>query len=183
MIITSINAIATVAIAISAIASAIITAYLARENRKLRQAGIEPHIVAFILPEKPFWGGLNLSIKNVGEGSAKNLKVSVNINQDDRDRCDIRLPEWDNHELLGLLPQGESIATLLGTQAMFGDNGLPPFFIKFSYDGIDGRSFETSSKVDVRGLKGVGAGIPEGNHLIHKHLKKIATLLENLSIG
>lgn len=63
---------------------------------------------------------------------------------------------------------------------MFGENGLPPFLIKFSFDGIDGRGFESSSKVDVSGLEGIGAGVPEGNHLIHKHLKEIAKDLKKL---
>ena len=60
----------------STIASAVITGLMLHESRKMRLQKIEPHIIAYLKIVETH-DVLGLTLKNIGEGCAKNVVVKV----------------------------------------------------------------------------------------------------------
>src|SRR5919107_770169 len=77
------TAASTFAIFLATLASAYIAAKLAAENRILRKAGTEPHVIAYLLPDERHPAILNMVIKNIGKGPAIGLKFTLEADEAD----------------------------------------------------------------------------------------------------
>ena len=79
-----ITALATVAIAFSALVTMALTSYvLRRENRLLRRASTEPEVIAYLNPHRRYGTVLAFVIENVGRGMARNVCCSFEGDKDD----------------------------------------------------------------------------------------------------
>lgn len=151
--------------AIATAAIAVLTFILASENRRLRKAGTEPHVVAYLAPHPDGHGGVNFILANVGQGPAKNVKFTlIHDEADFRSHSALLYNEYGRAPLT-LLPQGERIASLLGVgYVLFGGSEgqsntiLKPFDVKIDYSDVSGRSMTSIHKIDISQFSGL-AGI------------------------
>lgn len=173
-----VQTVGTVFIAVGSVSSALITFFLIRENKKLRKAETQPKVVAFLQFEEHVYGALNIAIKNIGKGPAINVRISVFLDEEERKRKPVLLAAFKDHQLASLLPQGEQIRTVLGGRGLYDIDYLKPFDILVTFESLNGTKFSERNIIDISNFENIGPAIPEGNHEIYKHLKKIALILD-----
>lgn len=66
-------------VAISTIIYAILTGSLVRETKKMRKVQTEPKIAVYLEQNNAIQNSLDMVIKNIGMGSAHNIKFEKNI--------------------------------------------------------------------------------------------------------
>lgn len=181
----AVTAIATAVIAAFTMLTAVLTWALMGENRRLRKAGTEPEVTAYLTPHPDGNGAINFVLANIGQGPARNVRFSFLCDEEDFKSHDVWLENDSNRSCASVLPQGEKIAALFGRGydlAGSGKNGsgkiLKPFTVNISYDDISGRQCNTTQTLDVSqflGLKGLFAKPPareiaDALNKIEKHL-------------
>jgi hypothetical protein len=134
--------------AITALATVVIaglTLILANENRRLRKAGTEPEVVAYLLPHPDGNGGVNFILANIGQGSARNIRFELEYDADDFLSHGVLLANDKNRTQIAILPQGEKLTSLFGISFRLAgvdikQPPLKPFTVTVSYDDINGKS-------------------------------------------
>jgi hypothetical protein len=152
---------ATVATAVATGILAILTFVLAIENRKLRKAGSEPRVVAYLEPHPDGHGGVNFVLANYGQGPA--FEVSFVLRNDDADFHDheVLLNNDPNRSALTVIPQGSKIVALFGIGfVLFGADHkqkaiLKPFEVSVQFQNIEGRIKTATYKIDVSQFAGL----------------------------
>lgn len=69
----AVTAIATAVIAAFTMLTAVLTRVLMAENRRLRKAGTEPEVTAYLIPHPDGNGAINFVLANIGQGPARNV--------------------------------------------------------------------------------------------------------------
>jgi len=104
------NAAAVTALATVAIAA--LTFKLAIENKKLRKAGSEPKIAAYLAPHPHGVGAVNFILANIGQGPALNVKFLLEYDEDDFTNHNVLIQNSPERSALTIIPQGEKITIL-----------------------------------------------------------------------
>lgn len=168
---------------ITAIATAVIaglTFILAVENRRLRKAGTEPEVVAYLTPHQDGTGGINFVLENIGRGAARNVKFNLEYDEDDFSSHGVFLVNNPDRTAIGVLPWGEKISSLFGISFRLAKGNdekqppLKPFNVIVTYNNINGkpmRSVQTLSIAQFLGLPGFAS---------KPYLKQIADSLCNI---
>lgn len=178
--------------AITAVATAVIaylTYLLASENRRLRKAGTEPHVVAYLAPHPDGNGGVNFVLANVGQGPARNVKFEFVYDAADFRSHNAMLYNEHGRAPLTILPQGERIGSLFGVgYVLFGNSDgksktvLKPFDVKIAYTDLEGGLRSSIQTIDISQFSGL-AGLlskPANREIadtlakIEKHLAQLA---------
>ena len=60
-----------------------LTGVLAIENRRLRKAGTEPEVIAYLFPDARHINILHMVVANVAKGAAKNVSIEFEADADD----------------------------------------------------------------------------------------------------
>lgn len=186
---TAITVIASVVVAIFAVISTVLTAVLAVENRRLRLAGSNPEVVAYLDPHPDGNGAVNFVLANIGQGPAMDVKIELDYDEEDFRAHDAHLLNEPSRAAFTVLPQGERRSFLFGVgYVLFGNESggdgkiLKPFTVQISYKNVFGRRGKSIHHIDIRqfvGLAGMGAKpaareIAESLKRIENHLGKIA---------
>lgn len=181
----AVTAIATAVIAAFTMMTAVLTWALMTENRRLRKAGTEPKVTAYLTPHPDGNGAINFVLANIGQGSARNVKFSFECDEADFVRHDVWLANDSNRACASVLPQGEKITALFGRSydlagSCKDGNGiiLKPFIVNINYYDLSGKKRSTIQTLDVSqflGLKGLFAKPPareiaDALNKIEKHL-------------
>lgn len=182
----TITAIATIVIAFSAIITAVATKTLARENRLLRKAGTEPKVVAYLIIHPLYQTILNFVLANVGQGPARNISFKFNADETDLDIHGVALRNSTDREVLGFLPQGESIQVFFGSGLdLYKEPKLKPFEVAVEYDDMDGKHHIERCPIDIAQFDGfTSLGKPPEREVadslkkIEGHLKHVVTELK-----
>lgn len=176
-----VSAVATVVLAITTIVYAWHTSQLADENRRLRKAGSDPQVVAYLTINPRVSIALDFVLANVGRGPAKNVRCQV-IAGDDFAEREVLLRMRDS--TFGLLPQDEAIRTAFGMgPELLGDEPLRPFEVKISYQNFDGEAYSQSFTLDVAPFSGsIQLGEPSLDK-IAKSAKQIADSIQKIAKG
>lgn len=155
-------ALATVVSACATVAIAVLTIFLVCENRKLRKAGKEPRVIAYLVPHPDGNGAVNIVFANVGIGLATDVTFSIDCDVEDFDAHLVRMTARDSAAPINALPAGERIVVLFGIGfELFGNVGkkqigpLGPFDVKIDFKGIDGTRGSTCSSIDIRQFEGL----------------------------
>ncbi|KEO93274.1 hypothetical protein EH32_11155 [Erythrobacter litoralis] len=175
--------------ALATVAIAWLTFQLARENRRLRQSGQEPQVVAYLLPHPDGNGAINIVFANVGLGLAKDVVFSIDCNDADFKAHRVLMKTVKAHAPINVIPSGEKIVALFGLGVdLFGSRGekpigpLKPFSVKITCKDVNGRQRNTISNIDVMqfaGLSGFMAKPPLRS--IEDTLKKMDRRFEVLA--
>lgn len=155
-------ALATLVSACATVAIAILTIFLVSENRKLRKAGKEPRVIAYLVPHPDGNGAVNIVFANVGIGLATDVTFCFDCDAEDFDAHHVLLTARSSAAPMNALPSGERIVALFGIGfELFGNVGqeqigsLKPFNIKIDFRDIDGVRGSTCSCIDIRQFEGL----------------------------
>lgn len=139
--------IATILSGFSTLVIAILTVFLWRENRLLRKAGSDPHLVAYFEPHPDGTGGLNISIANVGTGAARNVYFQFLGGNTHFSRYNLILDCAKKRGPITLIPQGEKISILfaIGFQLFKpkdsdSNEPMPPFSVRLEWTSLNGEN-------------------------------------------
>lgn len=142
------------------------------EQRKIREAGTDPVLIAHLDRRDDARELVTFKVSNVGAGAALNIQLEVERPEDDEN-------EWEKREFLqnifsprppfAVILQGSSIEfnfalgwRLLGQK---GNNSidpnlplssLPPFKAKLTYEDLSGGKYNAEFTINVEELKGLG---------------------------
>jgi hypothetical protein len=127
------------------------------EQRKTREAGTDPVLIVHLGQRQDARELITFNITNVGAGAALNVKLDVDNPDDDLSGRDLLNNVFKRHHPFSVIVQGKSIEFNL---AMFwnllGDNPLPPFQARLSYEDLAAGEYESTFTIDVRELQGLG---------------------------
>lgn len=154
------------------------------EQRRMRQAGTDPVVLAHISqnPQTPLL--VELSFTNVGAGAAMNLNVIVDkpSNADDLNLWGkpFELAVLQGKKAVGVLLQGKTLSyTIAMGFEVVGSSPLAPFNVQLKYQDIEGNNYETVHLIDVTELSGMSATEPAQTK-IWRELEKIQKSLAKL---
>jgi hypothetical protein len=185
----TISVIATAVIAAFAVISTILTALLAIENRRLRLAGLNPQVVAYLEPHPDAHGGVNFVLANIGQGPAFDVKFELDYDELDFRAHNAHLFNDPDRTSFTVLPQGDRRSFLFGVgYVLFGNDSegagkiLKPFTVRTRYKNILGWAGSSSHKIDISqfiGLAGMTSkpasrDIADSLRKIEHHLGKIS---------
>jgi|GEM_PF-2099373 len=105
---------ATVLSGFSTLVIAFFTLFLWRENRLLHQAGSEPRVVAHFDMHPDGTGAVNMSLSNIGTGSALDVYFELEADQEDFTQYSIQLDIARKRAPMTLISQGEKVSFLFG---------------------------------------------------------------------
>lgn len=167
--------------ALATVAIAVLTFQLASENRKLRRAGQEPQVVAYLSTHPDGNGAVNIVFANIGTGPAKNVRFKFDVDEEDFKNHRVKITNEEGRAAVNVIPQGEKISVLFGIGfELFGKVGnepidpLKPFKVEIEYCGIDGKKRRMVSEINIGQFLGL-AGLTNKPAIreIEKALKNI----------
>ncbi len=151
----AVTAIATVVLTATTIVYAWLTGVLALENRRLRKAGTEPKVIAYLFPDARHVNILHLVVANVGKGTAKNVSIEFEADADDFASHGIEHRPRVRRPLVSFLPQDERLFHFFGNALDMFKAGPPKdFVVHVRYEDMNGRSRSGSYKASVADLEG-----------------------------
>jgi hypothetical protein len=157
---TAVTAFSTIVLTATTIVYAWLTGILVLENRRLRRAGTEPEVIAYLFPDARHVNILHMVVANVGRGPAKNLSIEYEADADDFASHGIEGLPGVRRPLVSFLPQDERLFHFFG-DAMDMFNPKPPkdFMVKVHYEDMKGRSRSArypASVADLDGFRRIG---------------------------
>lgn len=156
----AITTLATVILTITTIIYAWLTGILAIENRRLRKAGTEPQLIAYLFPDARHVNILYMVIANVGRGPAKDVSLEYEADVDDFRKHHIEHQPNVRRTVLAFLPQDEKLFHYFGNAIEMFDGGPPrDFLVHLKYCDLNGNSYNgcfRASVADLEGFRRVG---------------------------
>ncbi|WP_424985995.1 hypothetical protein [Microbulbifer sp. S227A] len=155
------------------------------EQRRMRQAGVDPVLVAHIAKDEMYPLVLSLNITNVGAGAAINVKAQLkgDISPGRSDFLDriLRSDFFNNQRSLAVVLQNQTVPHWMGTGPdLFGDDTpIAPFSILLTYEDIEGSSYSSTHEINILEFENANANEPADTK-IFRELEKIRKLLEKL---
>ena len=153
------------------------------EQRRMRQAGVDPVLVAHLAKDEMYPLVLSLNISNVGAGAAINVKAQLNGDIPagrsvflDR----IRTSDFFNNQRpLAVILQNQTVPHWMGTGPdLFGGKApIAPFSILLTYEDIEGSSYSSTHELNILEFENAVANEPADTK-IFRELEKIRMLLE-----
>jgi hypothetical protein len=177
----AVTALFTAVLACSTIVLAFLTWMLAFETRRLRRAGTEPELVAYLLPDKRHKTIVNFEIANIGQGAARDIRFRFIAEPEDFARHEVRLAAESTARRIAVLPQGERLSTLFAQGfELFKDAPLKPFTVAVRHRASKKEELFHLDVADFKGL--VTVGVP-AEHEMAEALKKMERTLDSWSSG
>lgn len=138
----------------------VISIYGLREQRRMRQAGTDPVLVAHLLTREDAPIMVNLAITNVGAGAALDVNISA-ARPAEFPELDLVIDPFRAWHPIAVILQARSIQFPLQIgPELLGDPSMPPFQIKLSYRDIEGREYFSTHTIDARELEWMDAHDP-----------------------
>jgi hypothetical protein len=143
------------------------------EQRKMREAGTDPVLIAHLGQREDARELVTFKLSNVGAGAALNVQLEVERPADDTDDWEKRhflQNIFKSREPFAVILQGDSIefSLALGWHLLGQDPAksidanlplcpLPPFRAKLSYEDLAGGKYDSEFTIDVSEMEGLGA--------------------------
>jgi hypothetical protein len=174
---------ATLVSAFAAVAIVALTQTLASENRRLRKAGTEPDVVAYLMPHPVHLIIINLIVANVGRGPARDVEIEFEADQADFSAHRVRYPAGVKRRLAAVLPQDERYVQVFGAgEDLYKDGALKEFTIHIRFKDSKGKLRHNTSKASIIEFEGYG-GFDPPDYETAVALKKISDKLDAWSSG
>ena len=148
-------------IGVTATLAALTSSFLAllalTEQRRTRQAGTDPVLIAHFSQREDARELIILSISNVGAGAAMNVHLSVDADFDPKN-FKILTDVFSRHEPFRSIPQNTSIGFNFGLGfELLSENTLPPFTVSLEYWDINGGRYTGSFQLNIREMEKRGS--------------------------
>lgn len=156
-----------------ALASAYFSAGALLEQRKVREAGTDPVLIAHLGQREDARELVTFNISNVGAGAALKVKLQVeqpNDTEGDKKKREYFQDIFLNWEPFAVVLQGRSIefSLALGKHLLGQDQSksvdtdlpllqLPPFQVSLSYEDLAGGQYNSEFTIDVREMRSLEA--------------------------
>ncbi|NUH65166.1 hypothetical protein HTT03_07655 [Sulfitobacter sp. S0837] len=156
-----------------------------KEQTRMRQAGVDPVLVAHLAKDEMYPLVLSLNISNVGAGAAINVKAQLegDIPSGRSDFLDrIRTSDFFNNQRpLAVILQNQTVPHWMGTGPdLFGDKApIAPFSIRLTYEDIEGSNYSSTHELNILEFENANANEPADTK-IFRELEKIRKLLERI---
>ena len=147
----AVEAVAAVGIAIFAGVTVALTTVIAKENRRLRRAGTEPAVAAYLRMNPSNPSAINFAVMNVGSGPAMNVSFTIDEDAADFEAHGVAYHHEPGTPPIAMLPPGESFETLFGVgPELLKSPPLKPFWVEINYLDLSGnQSAPTKQLLDV----------------------------------
>ena len=144
-----------------AVISLLISFQALSEQRKMRQAGTDPVLIAHLSGRKDAPVLIMLRFSNVGAGAATNVRVSI-AEQDWPELLErTKLKRESFSTPFSVILQGEMIEYMMHVaHELLGDTPLAPFSVILEYEDVDGGKYKSEHRIDLRELSGQGVTSP-----------------------
>jgi hypothetical protein len=134
---SAVSAFAAVVVMFGTIVTVALNRRLAKENRVLRKAETDPHVVAYATINPRAWGAIDFVIANIGKGAARNVSYKVVAGGDDLKAKNVRL--LPSSVKYAFLPQDEQLSSSMGMGwDLLAEPRISPFDIELTYEDIGG---------------------------------------------
>src|SRR6056297_1147026 len=153
------------------------------EQRKMRQAGTDPVLIAHLGGRKDSPILIMLKISNVGAGAATNVRVLIEEQHwpELLDRTHLTRECFEKPFMAVL--QGKSVEySLHVAHKLLGKNPVSPFEITLEYEDIDGGHYKSSHLIDPKELMGQSVTSPAETKIADS-LDKIQKEIGKLTSG
>jgi hypothetical protein len=155
-----VTTLAGIATAVATACIAWLTGTLARENRRLRKAGTEPEVVAYLMPDPRSTNMLNFVLANIGQGPARNVRFSFECDQQDFAAHKVRLINNANRTATSVLPQGERLVAFFGVgHELLHEPRLKPFSVRVEYEDLARKRRTVKCTLDISQFVGLTATV------------------------
>jgi len=143
---------------IVAMTSTVLAGIALGEQRKMREAGTDPVVIAHFGQRPDARELITFDISNIGAGAAMNVRLNVEPPEDDLSRRNLLQNIFVRHHPFRVIKQGASVSFpfAMGWD-LLRDDQMPPFSAKISYEDIEGTEYWTEIVLDVRELEKLGA--------------------------
>lgn len=158
---------------------------LTRVTRRIREVDIEPRLEVYLLPAHASSTIINMVIRNVGRGAARDIKWEIIADETDLEAHGVRLLKMSIFQALHYLPGQETIKFFFGSALrIFSEPKLKPIKIQVSYKNYKGKKKRSDTFViDLQPFEGmVTVGLPV-EYEVASALKKIQRDLHNIATG
>ena len=172
-----------VATAAIAIVSAILALVALGEQRRMRQAGTDPVLIAHLGQRSDQPMLITFNISNVGAGAAMNVKLSVERPTLEFDSSSVLTDIFSPHHTIRVILQNNSISYDFGVgHQLVGENQFPPFQVLLEYEDIEGSKYSSGHEIDTRELEKRSAATPPLTG-IERHLKSLSDAFSSSASG
>lgn len=153
------------------------------EQKRMRQAGVDPVLVAHLAKDPMYPLVMSLNISNVGAGAAVNVRAQLDGDipvgrSEFLDR--IRTSDFFNKQRpLAVILQNQTASHWMGTgPELFGnEDPIAPFSITLTYDDIEGSSYHSTHQLNILEFENANANEPADTK-ISREIEKIRKILE-----
>lgn len=153
------------------------------EQRKMRQAGTDPVLIAHLSGRKDHPILTMLRFSNVGAGAATNVRVSIADEAWPELLERTRLKRENFLRPYAAILQGAHLEYAMHVaHELLGDSPLSPFAVTLEYEDIDGGKYKSEHLIDVQELSGQGVNSPTETKVANA-LEKIQRDLGHFASG
>ena len=158
--------------------------FLYKENKRLREEGSRPNVVAYLQPAEGHITIANLIVANVGKGPAHNIKITHDASRSDLEKHKVRIRNLEIFEKWRVLPPREKFTLWFGEWPnLLSEPPLSPLNLSISYEDDDGRLFKVSYSLDPARFEGLSAINSAPFHEIAVVLGKISNEMSKWTSG
>lgn len=166
-----------------AIVSLLISFQVLNEQRKMRQAGTDPVLIAHLSGRKDQPTLIMLRFSNVGAGAATNVRVSISDNAWPELLGRTLLKHKNFNKPFMAILQGEHLEYPLHvSHKLLGNNPLSPFNVTLKYEDIDGGVYRSEQRIDLQEISGQSVTSPAETKVVDA-LEKIQKDIGHFASG
>lgn len=165
--------------ALAALSSASLALFALNEQKRSRQAGTDPVLIAHLASRRDAPIMIHLNISNVGAGAAMNVRLDAKRPKNAEDK-ELLTNIFEVSAPIRTILQNSSIEFPLHTGPnLFADPRLEPFEVAVSYEDIEGNLYSGDFVIDISELERRSVH-KDPDALAAEHLKTIAETVKKL---
>jgi hypothetical protein len=177
-----VTAAATIVLMLTTIVYAVLTGILAKETRRLRHAGTEPDVVAFLRPHPVHLVVIDLVVVNVGQGPARDVEIEFEANAADFAAHAVRYAAGVRRKIMAVMPQDERYVQVFGFGEELHKGGqLKDFTLHVHFKDTKGNTRRNSASISIQDFEGHGALGEPPDYRIAKAMERVANQIEGWS--
>jgi hypothetical protein len=155
------------------------------EQKKMRQAGVDPVLIAHLAQDPTHPLIMTLNISNVGSGAAMNVYASINDSLGAKPDSMLGKIEhsdfFSKRRPVAVILQSQTIPHWMGTgPELFGGDILQEFSVELQYEDIEGATYSSIHAVNLKEFDGRNANEPSLARMV-RELEKIRGILAKQS--